>query len=202
VGPLIELNALRAATFLSALTASLGALLLAGLASPKSDPSPGSAMLIFLTLGLLIWLSWAMLNWFLSLASVFVAADGASSLSALSAAVNLLRQRTGAIVAASVWFGLAHGVAYAVASSAIAFPLALVGVLPGGVVFGGVILTSLGYFAVADYLYVGRLAAYMFIVENSRVAATQILPASPDPPTSIDPSELILSDLPLGQAPA
>jgi hypothetical protein len=202
IGPVIGLNALRAASSLAAITASFGALLLAGMASPKSDPSPGSAMLIFMALGVFIWLCWAMLNWLLSLAAIFAAADGETSLGAMVAAVDLLRHRPGAIVSASVWFGLAHGIAYVVASSAIAFPLAFIGVLPGGVVFGGVVLTTLIYFAVVDYLYVGRLAAYLFIAESPEEREPLPIPPTPVQPASIDSSELILSDLPLRQAPA
>ena len=201
VGPIIELNALRAALSLAAITASFGALLLAGTVSPRADPSPGSAMLIFLTLGLFIWLCWSMLNWLLSLAAIFVVAEDETTIGAIIAAVDLLRQRTGAITAASVWFGLAHGVAYVIASSAIGFPLAFAGLLPGGVIFGGVILTTLVYFAIVDYLYVGRLAAYVFIAESPEVLETETLPV-PGYPSGFDASELILSDLPLGQAPA
>jgi len=32
-------------------------------------------------------------------------------------------------------------------------------------VLGGIILVALLYFAVADFLYVGRLAAYVFLTE-------------------------------------
>ena len=50
-------------------------------------------------------------------------------------------------------------VVFVVASSAVAFPLGFAEVLPGGMVFGGVLLVTLLYFAVVDFLYVGRLAA-------------------------------------------
>jgi hypothetical protein len=204
VGLLIGLNGLRAALALAAIVASFGGLLLAGAVSPKNDPSPGSAMLIFLTLGLFVWLFWAMLNWLLSLAAVFAVGEGATTLGAIVAAVDLLRQRPGAIVAASIWFGLAHGVAYVVASSMVAFPLAFTGLLPVGIVAGGVIVTALIYFAIVDYLYVGRLAAYLFIADSPEIPETENLPVPPAPYSGarVDPGELILSDLPLGGAPA
>ncbi len=75
IGPLIGLNGFRAAVALASVVASFGGLLLAGAVSSKNDPSPGSAMLIFLALGLFVWLFCAMLNWLLSLAAVF-AIDG------------------------------------------------------------------------------------------------------------------------------
>ena len=37
--------------------------------------------------------------------------------------------------------------------------------VPAGVVLGGVLLVTLLYFAVTDFLYMGRLAAYVAIVE-------------------------------------
>jgi hypothetical protein len=89
----------------------------------------------------------------------------------------------------------------------VAFPLAFINLLPGGVVLGGVILVTLLYFAVADYLYAGRLAAYVYIAENPDSFA-QVVAAPPgsSPNTrlrnGIDQDELILSDLPLGNLPA
>jgi hypothetical protein len=174
-------------------------MLLGGMTSTKANPSPGSAMLIFVTLSLFIWICWAMLNWLLSLAALFVIAEDQSTSGAIVAAVDLLRQRTGPVLAASVWFGLAHGVAYTIASSAIGFPLAFTGVLPGSMVLGGVILAALLYFAVVDYLYVGRLAAYLFIAEAPDSPAVL---HSTDGPSAVDPTELILSDLPFDGAPA
>ena len=204
LGPLIGLNLLRAAVALAAMVAWFGGLLLAGAISPKNDSSPGGAILIFLTLGLFIWLSWAILNWLLSLAAVFAVAQGATTLGAVVAAVDLLRQCPGPIVAASIWFGLAHGVAYVIASSMVAFPLAFIGLLPGGIVLGGVIVTTLIYFAIVDYLFVGRLAAYLFIAESREISEAQNVPVPPTPDSGaqVDPSELILSDLSLGGAPA
>jgi hypothetical protein len=199
IGPIIELNSLRATALLAAIVATAGAMLLAGMTSTKADPSPGSAMLIFATLSLFIWICWAMLNWLMSLATIFVVVENQPTSGAIVAAVDLIRQRTGPVLAASVWFGLAHGVAYTIASSAIGFPLAFTGLLPGGIVLGGVILAGLLYFAVVDYLYIGRLAAYIIIAEGQEAPAV-LHPT--EGPAGIDPTELILSDLSLGEAPA
>lgn len=202
LGPLMELNALRAMAAFAGIAGLLGALILGALVSPNSDPSPGSAFLIFLAVGLFASLCFAMLNWFLSLAAIFVMAQNETAMGAVAAAVRLLADRTGAILAASTWFGLAHFVVYTVATSVIAFPLAMVGVLPAGVILGGVILTTLAYFAMVDYLYVGRLASYIFIAEAPTTLGEQVSPV-PLPPASsgsIDASELILSDLPFGEA--
>lgn len=193
---LVGINFLRVTATLAAALAGLAAVLLARSASPKADPSPGSALLIFLTLGMAVWLAWGVVNWFLSLSAVFVVDGALDTFGALAAAVHLCRTRTASVLAAGTWFGIAHLTAFFVATSAIAFPLALAGVLPTGVVLGGVLLVTLLYFAVADFLYVGRLAAYLAIIEIPvPPASIQHAEVTIAPATSIDKDELILSDI-------
>ncbi len=207
-GPLLRLNFLRVATALAATVGCLGAMLLAAAASPEKNPSPGGAVLIFLTLIMLVGIAWSAVNWFLSFASVFAMLDGHGTFSALGAAINLYRDRRGAVLAAGTWFGLAHLVAFFVATSVVAFPLAFAGLLPAGVVLGGVLLVTLLYFALVDFLHVGRLAAYLYILEGPELepaparGATVPPSAGPQPSeqTAIDDDELILSDLPSGLA--
>jgi len=98
---------------------------------------------------------------------------------------------------------LAHGTAFVIATSVVAFPLAFLAVLPGSVVLGGMLLVTLLYFAVADFLYVGRLAAYVYIAEAQEIEVpagdTFNPPEAPilDVPQRVDPDEVILSDVPL-----
>ena len=181
---LLALNSLRALTFLAAALGVVGALLAARAASSSGDPSPGTALLIFWMLAMLVGLACSMLNWYLSLAAIFVVRDGASTFAALASATDLCRSRTGSIAAALTWFGVAHTAMFVVASSAAAVPLGLSEVLPGGVILGGLLLVALLYFAAVDFLYVGRLAAYVFMIEPPIVLP---LPASDDD---------ILSDIP------
>jgi hypothetical protein len=205
LAPLLGLNLFRVAVTFSAAVGCLGALLLAGAASSPTDPSPGSVTLIFLMLLMLVWIAWTVVNWFLSLAAVFVVAEGCDTFAAIGAAVRLCRSRSGSVFAAGTWFGLAHLVAFFVASSVVAFPLALVRVLPGGVVLGGVLLVTLLYFAVVDFLYTGRLAAYVAIVELPPTPAVlpPLPPSHPESsrqlmlelPACVDQDEVILSDL-------
>jgi hypothetical protein len=206
VRSLIGLNFFRLAATFAAIVGCLGAILLAASASSPKDPSPGSAFLIFLMLFMLVWLAWLTLNWFLSLSSVFVISDGQDTFGALSAAVNLCRNRTGSVFAAGTWFGLAHLTAFFIATSIVAFPLALTGILPAGVVLGGVLLVSLLYFAVADFLYIGRLAAYVAIVELPVPIDVPAIVQWPvptiEPATTIDKDELILSDVDVSTQPS
>ncbi len=205
---LYTLNSFRLCMTLAAAVGLLAAFLLGGAASRPDDPAPASALLIILTIAMLVWISWSTLNWFLSLAAVFVVADGQDTFGAIVAAVDLCRTRPAAVFAAGTWFGLAHITAFVVATSVVAFPLGVAAVLPAGVVLGGVLLVTLLYFALADFLYVGRLAAYVAIVElpESLVSAETAPPRLPRRGTYLDPSiqsspaidasELILSDVP------
>jgi hypothetical protein len=76
-------------------------------------------------------------------------------------------------------------------------------------VLGGVLLVTLLYFVIADFLYIGRLAAYVAMVElpESPVVLSDLGPAPENTgrptdrtslgETRVDPSKLILSDVPL-----
>jgi len=203
---LVGLNFFRLGAALAASVGCLAAVLLGGTVSRPSDPAPGSAFLIFLTVIMLALLAWSTLDWFLSLAAIFVVADGHDTFGAITAAVDLCQTHPGSVFAAAVWFGLAHLAAFVVASSVVAFPVGFAAVLPGSVILGGVLLVTLLYFAIADFLYMGRLAAYVAMVEMPDAPArVQIAPPPlPQPGSHLDPniqsspvdaSELILSDV-------
>jgi hypothetical protein len=185
---LLALNSLRAVTTLAAVVGVVGAMLVARAASSPDDPSPGKVLLIFWMLSMLIGLAWPLLNWYLSLAAIFVVRDGASAFGALVKATDRCLTRPGALAAAATWFGIAHAIVFVVASSAAAVPLGFAEVLPGSMVFGGVLLVTLLYLAVVDFLYIGRLASYVFLLEEPEPeAAPALMPQSEDD---------ILSDIP------
>lgn len=192
------LNCLRVVVMAAALFAFAGAVLLATAASTPADPSPGAAMLVFLTLAMGISLAWWLLNWILSLAAIFVVADGSGTLSAISKAIELWRVRWGSITAAGTWFGIAHGIIFFIATSVVAFPLAFAGVVHPGIVIGGILLVALLYFAAADFLYAGKMAAYVAIAKLPEEPETSPLISGPiiPPQFGIDRSELILCDVP------
>jgi hypothetical protein len=205
-GSLAGLNFLRMAASLAAGLGGVAALLIASAVSPDGGSSPGVAVLIFLVVMLLVWLAWSVMNWLLSFAAIFVVARRQDTFGAIAAAIRLPWARVGPVLAVSTWFGLAHGAAFVVASSAVAFPLALAGLLPPGLVLFGVLLVTLLYFAAADFLYVGRLAAYVAIIDAPdalpvlEIAAPVIDNPRSAPPTQpdgqVDTDELILSDQP------
>lgn len=204
VSPLTNLNFLRVAVGLAAILAVVGAGILASFASSDLHPRPGLVSLIFLPLAALIGIAAWALNWWLSLAGIFTVRDGEDALGALSAAITLFRERPGAVVSVSIWTGLAHFVAFSMASTAAGLPLGLIQIAPSRAVIACVILVTLAYFAVVDWLYIARLAGYVCVAEMPDAAfepSPPVLPLSPagtvaPPAAAIDRDEPILSDIP------
>ncbi|MGA7925354.1 MAG: hypothetical protein WCA20_05105 [Candidatus Sulfotelmatobacter sp.] len=204
---LIGLNFLRVAVVLASFLAFGGAAILAGFASPDRNPQPGLAFVLFLPLaGLICMVCWA-LNWLLSMASIFAVRDGEGVLSALSATVTFSRERSGPVLAVSTWTGLAHLVAFSVATSAVSLPLAFLQIAPTRLIIATVVLGTLAYFAVVDWLYMARLAGYISIAEMPEALASSVSLSAPPPTgqqfapspaqTTIDRDESILSDIPI-----
>jgi len=221
VRSLAGLHFLRVVVFGLAAFALVGAAFAASILSPKDDPHPGIAFFFFFLLAILIFLAVTSLNWLLSLAALFVVRDGEDSFGAISAAMDLCRDRIGAVSAVGTWFGLAHLTFFVIASSVLGFPLSLLRIVPPGFVLLGVLLVTLLYLAAADALYIGRLAGYAAILEAPPppVQALPLADASvPHPPflqsgpafadspslkpvtestqTAVDQTELIVSDRP------
>jgi hypothetical protein len=185
------------------LLAFAGAAILTGFVSTKAVPRPSLAFLLFLPVAALICVAGWALNWWLSLAGLFAVRDGQDALAALSAAVTFARERSGSVLAVSTWTGLAHLVAFSIATTVLSFPLAFLQVAPSRLVLAGVILVTLAYFAVADWLYVVRLAGYVCVAEISYglVVESPLQAGSPrgsafPVETAIDRDEPILSDIP------
>lgn len=196
---LIGLNFLRVAVALAGLLALVGAAVVVSFASTEKNPHPALVFPLYLPLAGLICLAWSALNWLLSLAAVFAIRSGEDSLGAIREAVTFFRAHLGAVAAVSTWTGLAHLTAFSVATTVVSMPLAFAQIVPGRLVLAIVMVMTLAYFAVADWLYMARLAGYVCIAEMSEaVAMPAPLPSSPSAPlsTAIDRSELILSDIP------
>lgn len=199
---LLRIHSLRVSLALATIIAFLGASILAGFVSSDTNPKPGLVLILFVPMGVLVALAWFGLNWLLSLAAVFAVRDGHDAASSIAAAVDLCRERPAAVFAVSTWTGIAHLVAFVGATSVVSVPLGLVGMLPWRIVVLSVLLVTLAYFAVADWIYTARLAGYVAIVESPQALLVPPLPP-PAPPiqapplqTTIDRDELILSDLP------
>jgi len=199
---LIDLNFLRLAVMLASALALVGAGILVSFLSTRTTPRPGLAFTMFLPLAALVLLAASALNWWLSLAAVFAVRDGDTALGSLSAAVTCYRERAGAISAVSTWTGLAHLVAFSAGGTAASFPLAFLQIAPSRLIIAGVILVTLAYLAVADWLYIARLAGYVCIAEMpDALEETSPSPMLTSPydalvqSTAVDGDEPILSDV-------
>jgi len=141
------------------------------------------------------------LNWLLSLAAVFVVRDADDVIGAISSSVALCRRRPAALFAVSTWTGVAHLIIFVGASMVVSVPLALAGMLPWRLVALGVVLVTLAYLAVADWLYTARLAGFVCITEipDALLVPPPPLPPPAVPAATVDRDELILSDVPIPQ---
>jgi hypothetical protein len=207
---LVRLNFLRAAVALAALCGFLGAAILAGFASPDAHPRPGLTFLLFLPLAGLVYLAWSCLNWLLSLAGIFAVRNGEDTVEAISAAARFFRERTGPVAAVSTWIGLAHLVTFVGAATVVSMPLGLAPLVPWRLVVAAMVVITAAYFALADWLYMVRLAGYVCIAEMPEALMASVPPSPrPVPPgglpvvasraplqTTIDRDEPILSDVP------
>jgi hypothetical protein len=201
---LLGLNFLRVAGTLAAVVGTLAAFLIGGAVSPLKNSLPAATFLISLSVLVLVWWAWSVVNWFLSVAAVFVVVEARDTFAAIASAVDLVRRRSASVLAPGIWFSLAHLTAFVAATSIVVLPLGLAEFLPRAAVLGGVGLVTLLYFAAVDFLYIGRLAAYVGIVElPSTPAPARAIPLEPErspnsepraPSVAVDPDEPILSD--------
>jgi hypothetical protein len=198
---LLRLNFLRVAVALAGIVGLAGAAVIARSASSAPDPQTGIVFLLFVTIAGVVCLIVYDLNWLLSLAAVFVVRDANDVIGAISSSVALCRRRPAALFAVGTWTGVAHLIAFTGASMVVSVPLALAGILPWRLVALGVVLVTLAYLAVADWLYTARLAGLVCIAEISDelLVPPPPLPLLAIPPATIDRDELILSDVPIPQ---
>jgi hypothetical protein len=201
---LIGLHVLRVALALAGLLSFLGAALVASFVSSPETPHPGLALLLFLPLALLVSAIWSSMNWFLSFAAAFSVRDGEDTFWAIAAALTFSRRCGGKISAVGFWFGAMHLVAFIIGTTVIMYPLAVASLVPPGITLLLMGLIVLVYFAVADWLYLARLAGYLAVMEwdrSSLVEPETGTPALIEPPTLPRPPDSgvgeILEDEPL-----
>jgi hypothetical protein len=199
---LLRLNFLRIALALALILGLLAADIIAGFVSTPKNPEPGLAFLLFLPIAALVVIVAWVLNWLLSLAGVLAARSGDGAIESVSSAVTLCRARPGAVFAVSAWTGLAHLVAFVGATTVVSTVLGFAPVLPWRLVMLVIVILTIAYFAVVDWLYMARLAGYVCILEIPEAwmkpAPPMPAPLPPAPPVraAIDRDELILSDVP------
>jgi hypothetical protein len=196
IRPLLFLNFLRVALALGAVVAIAGSVLLASSVWASTHAGIGAVGRFVGLFCFLIWIGWVFLSWLLSFAGALSPIQGSVTV-ALGTVVELLIRKTGAVFLIGIVFGICHLTIFIAACGAGLFELGLLGTFGTlSVVFG--ILTATVYCAVADFLYTGRVAAYLSLLrpEEPQVGA-QLSDTPPSAHTSaVDQGELILSDLP------
>jgi hypothetical protein len=169
VRSLFALNSLRAAVTLAAVVAAAGCALLASSLWASTHASIADSTRLWFGALFLVWLVWTFLNWLLSVAAIFAATDQEGSLNAIASTARFCREHTGEVLAAGIWFGLPHLGACIAAFLAGVTALSTVGTWRMGPALVLELLIVLGYCGVADFLYTGRLAAYVAIVRGDEL---------------------------------
>ena len=159
--------------------------------STVKHPHVGLAFLLFIPLAIVVSTIWSSVNWFLSIAAVFVVRDSEDTFGSIATAVDFCRRSAGKVAGAGFWFGAMHLVAFVMATTVVMYPLSLATLVPAGVTLGLMGLVTLAYFAVADYLHIARLAGYVSLVEwdrSPKPAAEIVAPIFvSEPPTTVPP---------------
>jgi hypothetical protein len=195
---LFALNFLRVALFLAAKVAGVGTVLFASSIWAATHASIADVMRLWFAVLVPVGMVWAVLNWLLSTAAVFVATEQKGALSAIGSCARFCVEHTGRVLAAGAWFGLAHLAAFIVACVAGFTVLSTVGAWRMGPALVLEFLIIAAYCAIADFLYTGRMAAYVAIVRGPQVEISgDLSPLAPEGPAAVDRDELILSDVPL-----
>ncbi len=158
LGPLVALNLLRAIFTLATLLALIATTILIGRIIPPTTP-PVAFAFAWLCFAALVALCWSIVNWFLSLAPIFVVRDGHEPLQSISDSLALYRHRPSAYVSTAFWFGIFRAIAFACAFILAVFAAAAAGSPAAAILIS--IVIALAYFAVADYFYITRLAAFI-----------------------------------------
>ena len=105
---------------------------------------------------------WATANWYLSVAGLCCLQSGAGFLKSTEQAVRLARTHGGELGGISLIFGVVRVVVLAIAFVLCVLPSKLMATAPREYT-AWVVAVSLMYFAVADFLYIARMAAYLIV---------------------------------------
>jgi len=176
---------LRASVTLASAVGYLGAAVLAGrAASGDADVRPGVFLLVFVALGAAVTIVRSRVNWFLCLGAIPAARDGRDTLTAIGEAMGLFRRNPGKFAGAGAVFGTTHGVLFAFCIVGCLLALSLAGKVPLAATAFLLTVNTLAYFAVVDFLYIARLAAYVAIDEGDRTPPVAV---ASEPPPALEP---------------
>jgi hypothetical protein len=185
---LAGVNVLRAIVLFAAVLAFVGSSILVGRFFRGTPELLGAAILLNLGINLLILSVWSLLNWFLSLAPIFVMRDGVGTFSAFGISLDLFRERSGAYMGAAVALGLVRLLLLVLVSFISLIPLGMIGNSPTRAVVVVSVAVAIIYWALMDVVQIWRIAAYVSLAkaepEAPVLTAPVILPEVRGPEVS------------------
>ncbi len=186
-GSLLGLHLFRSALALAASVGFFGVIILTSRVAPIEMTDSAALMarvLVFLLLLVVVGFLWGAVNWFLSLAPIFVLRDGRDTFGAIADSWDFFRRRSSALLGITFVFDLLRGVLLVTAALLAANPLADVHTSSELLAALWLVLgLSLIYFAITDFLYIARLAVYVSLVEPDLEFEAQRSPQPPMPVT-------------------
>jgi hypothetical protein len=189
---LVGVNVLRVALLFVAILAFVGSSILVGRMFRGQEEYLGVAILLSLGVNLLIVSAWSLLNWFLTLAPIFVMRDGVGTFAAFGASVDLFRDRSGPYMGAAMGLGLVRLALITVVSVLSVIPLGMIGNFGVGAVISAGIALALVYYALTDAVQIWRIAAYVSLANYEPeipvpAVAPMPVPVAPQYPTETPP---------------
>jgi hypothetical protein len=170
-GAMTALNCFRAAVGLAVVLGYVGAAVVASRfasTTPDGVPQVQGALAVFVVIFAGVVIVAAAINWLLALAPVFVVRDGAGTWRALADSARMFRTCGSQFTSAATMNGFIRAAVAIAISIAGLFPLAMLEVLPKSVVVGILVVLTLTYFLISDWLLLSRLGTYVAVVEQAR----------------------------------
>ncbi|HEX6804852.1 MAG TPA: hypothetical protein VF133_14325 [Terriglobales bacterium] len=171
------LNVMRVALTVAAVVGVAGAALLSSSVWASAHVRAAEAARLLGLILFLVGVFWIALNWLLSVAAIFPVAEQQDALDAVGAVLRLLQLRTGPMVITGLLFAGMHVGLFIVAAGIGLSILTAAGALGGVAVVLLELLLIAAYSAVADFLYISRLAAYVSLLRPEEIATAEESPA-------------------------
>lgn len=191
------LNGLRLAVTLASVLGIAGSAVIASSMWASSHIAVADAGRILGLVWFVVCVLWVVVNWLLSTATISAVLDRRGAIAAIASTGSLLTAQTGPVVSVSAIFSVAHLAAFVLASGVAGVAVGLTGTIPAASVVALMFFAAFAYCAVADFLYIGRVAAYVSIIRADELGIlAKRSHTFPPPDGSVDKAELILSDAP------
>ncbi|MBI2683626.1 MAG: hypothetical protein HYX26_10530 [Acidobacteriales bacterium] len=163
----LRIHELRILVMVAAWLAYVAAFALAGAFSRTSAHAhdPGKFYLLFLPLVFVIGCVWSGLSWFLMLAPIFSVRDDRGVFASIGAAAECAKQRVSQFAWVGGLFGFLRLVAWVIGFIVLMTLLGIVAQAPAKLAWLVLLLWAMLYSAVANFLSIARLAAWVRIAE-------------------------------------